>query len=126
MKPEPEIQTRGYPKYRKSIDFRCIMVCNTFPDAQFFRQITTNRYTSAKNALAAVFSAPYMAKEEFSFFISRKFYPLMNNIRILYLTKRLGKYKILSLVRVQKLLSLEAKVIKIPSLAAYGRSGRYF
>ena len=50
----------------------------------------------------------------------------MNNIRILYLTKRLGKYKILSLVRVQKLLSLEAKVIKIPSLAAYGRSGRYF
>ena len=33
--------------------------------------------------------------------ISGNFDPLMNNTRILYLTKRLGKYKILSLVRVK-------------------------
>ena len=45
---------------------------------------------------------------------------------MVYLTKRAGKYKILSRVRVIKLLSREAKRSKIPSRAAVGRKGRYF
>ena len=40
---------------------------------------------------------------------------------MVYLTKRAGKYKILSRVRVKKLLPREAKRSKIPSQAAVGR-----
>ena len=45
---------------------------------------------------------------------------------MVYLIKRAGKYKILSRVRVKKLLPREAKRSKIPSQAAVGREGRYF
>ena len=98
---------------------------NTFPGAkgsflreidQFLRQIsvfyvklTIDNWKLAQNKL-----------------ISRKFDPLMNHIRILYLTKGLGKYKILSLVRVKITSPRGLQGHKIPSLAAYGRSGRYF
>ena len=54
---------------------------------------------------------------------------LLNGIEVknmVYLTKWAGKYKILSRVRVIKLLSREAKRSKIPSRAAVGRKGRYF
>ena len=59
-------------------------------------------------------------------FISRNFDPLMNNTRILYFTKGLGKYEILIPCEGKNYFPSRPKGHKILSLAAYGRSGKYF
>ena len=48
------------------------------------------------------------------------------NKYMVYLTKRAGKYKILSRVRVKNYFPERPKRSKIPSRAAAGRKGRYF
>ena len=45
---------------------------------------------------------------------------------MVYLTKRAGKYKILSRVRGQNYFPERPKRSEIPSRAAVGRKGRYF
>ena len=70
--------------------------CVPFITKKALASTTSEARMTEVDVVVIIFSAHPVDK-----LISRNFNPLMNNIRILYLTKRLGKYKILSLVRVK-------------------------
>ena len=107
---------------RESMNFRCKILSRVLYDrflreiVPFFCQISVFHVKLFDNNCILALNKV----------ISRKFDPLMNNIRILYLTKGLGKYKILIPCEGKNYFPLRPKGHKILSLAAYGRSGKYF